>query len=63
MRRYCARRDAATGLRHELAEDIRMASLESLLPEELEKHCQLNRARLSTYDLLREEVVVYAEAR
>eukprot|EP00971_Amphidinium_carterae_P032249 635369-Amphidinium_carterae.1 len=29
----------------------------------IEKHCQLNRARLSNYDLLREEVVVYAEAR
>merc|ERR1712194_124365 len=36
-RRYCTRRDSA-GRPHELAEDIRMASLEALLPEDLEKH-------------------------
>ena len=63
MRRYCQRKDTHTGNRHTLAEDIRMAALEALLPEELEKHCQLQRARLDTYDKLREEVVLYAEAR
>eukprot|EP00971_Amphidinium_carterae_P133980 2654880-Amphidinium_carterae.1 len=40
-----------------------MASLEALLPEDLEKHVQLQRARLDTYAKLREEVVLYAEAR
>ena len=61
MRRYTQRRDARNGQRHTLAEDIRMAALEALLPEELERHCQ--RSRLDTYQKLREEVVLYAEAR
>ena len=63
MRRYSQRRDARNGQRHTLAEDIRMAALEALLPEELERHCQLQRSRLDTYQKLREEVVLYAEAR
>ena len=63
MRRYTQRRDARNGQRHTLAEDIRMAALEALLPEELERHCQLQRSRLDTYQKLREEVVLYAEAR
>ena len=46
MRRYCSRRDAQ-GNAHNLAEDIRMRSLEALLPDDLEKHVQLNRARLT----------------
>ena len=33
MRRYTQRRDARNGHRHTLAEDIRMAALEALLPE------------------------------
>ena len=32
-------------------------------PEELERHCQFQRSRLDTYQKLREEVVLYAEAR
>eukprot|EP00971_Amphidinium_carterae_P237251 4709287-Amphidinium_carterae.1 len=55
MRRYCMRKDTQTGARHTLAE--------ALLPEDLEKHVQLQRARLDTYAKLREEVVLYAEAR
>ena len=62
MRRYSQRRDARNGQRHTLAEDIRMAALEALLPEELKRHCQLQRSRLDTYQKLREEVVLYAEA-
>ena len=62
MRRYTQRRDARNGQRHTLAEDIRMAALEALLPEELKRHCQLQRSRLDTYQKLR-EVVLYAEAR
>ena len=46
-----------------LAQDIRMAALEALIPEELERHCQLQRSRLDTCQKLREEVVLYAEAR
>ena len=60
-RRYTQRRDARSGQRHTLAEAIRMAALEALLPEELERHCQLQRSRLDTNQKLREEVVLYAE--
>ena len=63
MRRYTQRRDARNGQRHTLAEAIRMAALEALLSEELQRHCQLQRSRLDTYQKLREEVVLYAEAR
>ena len=38
MRRYTQRRHARNGQRHTLAEDIRMAALEALLPQELERH-------------------------
>ena len=55
VRRYCSRRDAQ-GNAHTLAEDIRMSSLEALLPDDLEKHVQLNRARLTSYGVLREEI-------
>ena len=44
-----------------LDEDTKMASLVSLLPEEMEQHVKLNRAKLSNYSLLRAEVVRYAE--
>ena len=40
-----------------------MAALAALLPEELERHYQLQRSRLDTYQKLREEVVLDAEAR
>ena len=62
VRRYCNRRDAQ-GARRELPEDVRMASVECLLPDDLEKHVQLNRARLDDYGKLREEIVMYVEAR
>ena len=42
VRRYSSRRDAQGNARS-LAEDIRMSSLESLFPDDLEKHVQLNR--------------------
>ena len=63
MRRYTQRRDARNGQRHTFAEDIKMAALEALLPEELERHWKLQRSRLDTCQKLREEVVFYAEAR
>ena len=51
MRCYTQRRDARNGQRHTLAEDIRMAALEALLPEELERpeverrSCSLRRSK------------------
>ena len=41
IRRYTQRRNARSGQRHTQAKDIRVAALEALLPEELERHCQL----------------------
>ena len=40
-----------------------MSSLEALLPDDLEKHVQLNRARLTSYGVLREEIKTYCECR
>ena len=62
VRRCCGRRDAQ-GNAHTLAEDIRMSSLEALLPDDLEKKVQLNRARLNSYDVLSEEIKTYCECR
>ena len=55
VRRCSCRRDAQ-GNAHTFAEDIRMSSLEALLPDDLEKHVQLNRARLTSCGVLREEI-------
>ena len=55
VRVYCSPRDAQ-GNAHTLADYIRMSSLEALLPDDLEKHVQMNRARLNSYNLLREEM-------
>ena len=60
VRRNCGRRDAQ-GNTHNLAEDIRMSSLEALLPDDLEKPVQLNRARLTSNGVLREEIKTYCE--
>ena len=49
MRRYSQRRDARNGQRHTLSEDIRMAAWEAHVPEEFERHCQLQRSRLDTH--------------
>ena len=62
VRRYCGRRDAQ-GNAHTLAEDIRMSSLKALLPDDLEKHVQLNLARLTSYGVLREEIKTHCECR
>ena len=55
VRPHSSRRDAE-GNAHNLAEDIRMSSLEALLPDHLEKHVQLNRARLTSCGVLKEEI-------
>ena len=40
-----------------------MSSLEALLPDDLEKHVQLNRSRLTSYGVSREEIKTYCECR
>ena len=62
VRRYSSRRDAQ-GNAHTLAEDIRMSSLEALLPDDLEKHVKLNRTRLTSYGVFREKIKTFCECR
>ena len=62
VRRYCSRR-YAQGNARTLAEDIRMSSLEALLRDDLEKHVQMNRARLNSSNHLREETKTYCDYR
>ena len=59
VRRCCGQRDAQGNV-HGLAEDIRLSSLEALFPDDLEKHVQFNRASLSSYGVLREEIKTFA---
>ena len=60
VRRCSGRRDAQGNV-HSLAEDIRMRSLEALLPDDLVKHAHLNRRSLNSYGVLREEFKTYCE--
>ena len=48
---------------HTLADHIRRSLPEALVPEDLENHVQLNRARLTSYVVLREEINTYCECR
>ena len=43
--------------------EIKLASLESLVPEELEKHLILNSNRLRTFEDARLEIVTYVEVK
>lgn len=61
IRRYCSSRDSM-GNPRTIAEDIRMSSLESLCPDDLEKHLQMNSARLTTYQQMRNEILLYVES-
>ena len=56
LRRYLIRRKTEGDVAV-LDEDTKMASLESLLPKEMEQHVQLNKAKLTNYFLLRAEIM------
>ena len=60
--KYERSKDAAGGNRV-LAEDIKMAALETMVPNELEQHLQLNATRFTTYSEMRAEVLAFCEAR
>ena len=45
-----------------LDDDMKMAAFEALVPKDLADHLLLNGARLSTYELMRAEVVTVVEA-
>ena len=49
------------GQRRTLAEDVKMAALESLVPVELEQHLQLNASKFDSYDAMRQEATRYVE--
>ena len=61
VRRYEDRRGA--GGRAELPNDIKISILESICPVELEKHLQLNRQRLDTFEEVYDEISSYLETR
>ena len=50
-------------MKDKLDNEIKLAGLESLVPEELEKHLILNSNRLRTFEDARLEVVTYVEAK
>ena len=50
-------------MKDELDDEIKLAGLESLVPEELEKHLILNSNRLRTFEDARLEIVTYVEAK
>ena len=50
-------------MKDKLGDEIKLAGLESLVPEELEKHLILNSNRLRTFEDVRLEVVTYVEAK
>ena len=52
-----------TKMKDKLDDEIKLAGLESLVPEELEKHLILNSNRLRTFEDARLEVVTYVEAK
>ena len=62
IRRYERRKDS-TGQRTKLDEETKMSAFEMLIPEDIENHLMLNRKRLNTYDLQKEEVNMILEAR
>ena len=50
-------------MKDKLDDEIKLAGLESLVPEELEKHLILNSNRLRTFEDARLEIVTYVEAK
>jgi len=55
VRRYEKRRDD-TGARLRVDQELKMTAFELLLPADLENHLILNKKRLSTYELQKEEI-------
>ena len=61
MGNYVARCEKKAG--HDVDDELNLAGVEALLPEELEKHLIINSNRLQTYDQARLEVATYVEAK
>ena len=59
---YEKRKDAS-GNRGKIPEEIKIAALESMLPQDLEAHVQLNQSKFAGFEDLLEEVTRYVEHR
>ena len=62
LRRYEGRR-SIDGATRNLDEEVKMAAVESMLPDALETHVMLNRSRINTFDLLIKEIQLYVESK
>ena len=60
VRTYDKRKDSM-GRRTTIADEIKMAALEAMLPQELEAHIQLNQSRFTSYDDVLDEVTRFIE--
>ena len=60
--RYENRKDPS-GARVQLQDEIKIAVLEQICPTELERHLQMSKARLRTFDDHREEIMSFLETR
>ena len=60
--RYENRKDPS-GARVQLQDEIKIAVLEQICPTELERHLQMSKARLRTFEDHREEIVSFLETR
>eukprot|EP00435_Cladocopium_sp_Y103_P049824 s1304_g15.t1 len=57
IRRYEARRNES-GQKESLGDDIKCTAVELLVPQDLEKHLILNKNRLTSYSLMKQEIVL-----
>ena len=60
IRRFERRRDMH-GKETQITEEIKMGILETMVPAEMQRHINLNRSKIATYEQLRNEIVVYYE--
>ena len=61
VRRYERRKDLS-GNRNTLPEDVKMGILEMMVPHDMQRHIYMNRSKLTNYDTLRNEIVLYYES-
>ena len=62
VQRYERTKDAQ-GAPNKIQDDLRLAALTAMVPEDIEQHLLMNDARLSTYELARAEVINFLESR
>ena len=60
--RYESRKDAC-GVREKIPEDVKMAAIEAMVPQDLEKHLLYSQPRMTDYETMRAEITLLLEAR